>query len=106
MVLDSVITESFSKSKDKVAFDFDYVWEVYKPEALRRWGWYVCPLLQGDALVGRIEAAVEGAALRVRRVWRERGKPIDERALVDALERHAVACGASRVVLRSRRRAN
>ncbi|MEA2489049.1 MAG: uncharacterized protein QOH21_841, partial [Acidobacteriota bacterium] len=24
-------------------FDFDYVWEVYKPAAQRKWGWYVCP---------------------------------------------------------------
>jgi hypothetical protein len=26
-------------------FDFEYVWEVYKPAHQRRWGWYVCPLL-------------------------------------------------------------
>jgi uncharacterized protein YcaQ len=38
------------------AFDFDYVWEVYKPAAQRKWGWYVCPLLHRDRLIGRIDA--------------------------------------------------
>jgi len=37
-------------------FDFDYVWEVYKPKHLRKWGWYVCPLLYRDRLVGRVDA--------------------------------------------------
>ena len=37
-------------------FDFDYVWEVYKPAHLRKWGWYVCPLLHRDRLIGRLDA--------------------------------------------------
>jgi uncharacterized protein YcaQ len=82
----------------RAAFDFDYVWEVYKPAATRRWGYYVCPLLQGDALVGRLEGALEGDVLRVRNVWREAGAPLDEEALARALARHARACRASRVV--------
>jgi uncharacterized protein YcaQ len=38
-------------------FDFDYVWEVYKPKSQRRWGWYVCPLLYRGWLVGRIDVS-------------------------------------------------
>lgn len=79
------------------AFGFEYVWEVYKPADQRRWGWYVCPLLQGDRLIGRIEAVVEGTTLRVRTVWREPGATIDSDAFVAALRRHATACGANRV---------
>ncbi|HEY7941638.1 MAG TPA: crosslink repair DNA glycosylase YcaQ family protein, partial [Candidatus Limnocylindrales bacterium] len=39
-------------------YGFDYVWEVYVPEARRRWGYYVLPLLFGDQLVGRIEPRI------------------------------------------------
>lgn len=36
-------------------FDFEYVWEIYKPEGERRWGYYVVPLLHRGRLVGRFE---------------------------------------------------
>jgi uncharacterized protein YcaQ len=78
------------------AFDFDYVWEVYKPAAQRRWGWYVCPLLFRDQLIGRIEAQVEGTTLVIRKLWLEPGFAIDE-PMREAFERHAHACGATKV---------
>jgi len=40
-------------------YGFDYIWEVYVPEAKRRWGYYVLPILFGDRLVGRIEPRIE-----------------------------------------------
>jgi uncharacterized protein YcaQ len=92
------------------AFGFEYLWEVYKPAHLRRWGWYVCPLLHRGELVGRIEARIEAATLIVDRIWREENLTLDEDALDACLERHAAACGADRVkrprkTLRSRARA-
>jgi uncharacterized protein YcaQ len=90
----------------RAAFGFDYSWEVYRPAHLRRFGWYVCPLLRGDALVGRLDGAVGKGALRVRAVWAEAGGDLDRPALLACLERHAAACGVERVVLPRRIRVN
>ena len=87
----------------KEAFGFDYTWEVYKPARLRDYGWYVVPLLQGDRLVGRLEGEVKGWSLRVKKLWTEPGAAFDHAALGECLERHARACGATRVVLPRRR---
>ena len=88
----------------QVAFGFEYLWEVYKPVAKRRWGWYVCPLLRSGELVGRLDAKVVRdpkagtAELVVRRIWWEDDATKDAPGLLAVLERHAAACGAGRVV--------
>lgn len=81
----------------KQAFGFDYVWEVYKPAPLRRWGWYVVPLLQGDGFIGRMEAVVEGPVLKVKKLWAEPDAVWDNDAVDEALARHARNCGAEKV---------
>jgi uncharacterized protein len=56
-------------------FDFDYVWELFFPEAKRRWGWYVLPIVFRDGFVGRIEPRIDRATRRVQVVglWWEHG---------------------------------
>ncbi len=83
----------------RTAFGFDYTWEVYRPLHLRRFAWYVCPLLRGGALVGRLDGAVRDGALRIAAVWAEPGGALDRASLLACLERHAEACGVRRVVL-------
>lgn len=39
----------------KKIFQFDYIWEVYKPVSQRRYGYYVLPVLYGDRFVARFE---------------------------------------------------
>ena len=87
-------------------FDFDYLWEVYVPEAKRRWGYYVLPILYGDRLVGRIEPRIERKAdtLRVVGLWWEAGfDPLTEggfaSAFAAALAAHRDFGGVRRISL-------
>ncbi len=69
-------------------FDFDYIWEVYVPEAKRRWGYYVLPLLFADRFVGRIEPRIDRATATVRilGVWWQPGfDPRRADGFVDAM---------------------
>ena len=69
-------------------FRFDYIWEVYVPEAKRRWGYYVLPILYGDRLVGRIEPRFERKANALRIVgllWEEGFRPRQTDGFVDAM---------------------
>jgi uncharacterized protein len=40
-------------------FGFDYQLEMYKPVAKRRWGYFALPILYGDRLVGKLDAAAD-----------------------------------------------
>lgn len=80
----------------RTAFGFDYVWEVYKPAHLRKWGWYVCPLLHRDRLIGRIDARIVKNVLIVRKLWLE-SDVVAEHEIRDALNRHADSSGCRTV---------
>ena len=38
-------------------FDFDYIWEVYKPVKQRRFGYYVLPVILGDRFIARFDSS-------------------------------------------------
>ena len=70
------------------ATGFEYLWEVYKPAAQRRWGYYVCPLLYRGRLAGRVEARRRDGDVVVEQVWREAGwNRTTTSALDDAISR-------------------
>ena len=48
-----------ARGRAKVLFGFDYVWEVYKPEHLRTFGYYTLPVLWGDRLVARFDSKLD-----------------------------------------------
>lgn len=55
----SPLDQVSARGRAKGLFDFDYVWEVYKPVHLRKYGYYVMPILWGDQLVGRFDSKLD-----------------------------------------------
>ena len=81
-------------------FGFEYRIEVFVPEAKRRYGYYVFPLLEGDRFVGRIDMKHERArdCLHVKALWPEPGLRWTkgrQRALESELERQRRFTGAA-----------
>jgi uncharacterized protein YcaQ len=64
-------------------FGFNYRIEVFVPEAKRTYGYYVFPVMEGDKMIGRVDAKCDRKAgvLNVRAFWPE----------------HSVKMGAGRV---------
>ena len=67
-------------------FEFDYILEMFKPVASRRWGYYALPVLVGDRLVGKVDATADlkAGVLRVNAVHEDEPWTADARAAVDA----------------------
>lgn len=83
-------------------FDFDYRIEIYVPEAQRRYGYYVFPVLEGERMVGRIDmkAHRDADSLRVTAFWPEPGLRMGAgrlRALEADLSRMARFCGVTQI---------
>jgi len=49
----------YDRVRAQELFDFEYVLEMYKPAAKRRWGYFALPVLHGDRLVGKVDAAAD-----------------------------------------------
>lgn len=78
-------------------YGFDYAWEIYTPESKRRWGYYVLPVMHGDAFVARIEFWCRNGVLEMKRWIPEQtapGKGFDEE-LELALSRFMTYCRAT-----------
>ena len=66
-------------------FDFDYIWEVYKPADKRRHGYYVLPVLYGERFVARFDPTFDKKTRQLNIVnwWWEAEVRRDERMEVE-----------------------
>lgn len=92
-----------ARGRSLEVFDFEHLFEAYKPAPKRRWGAYTMPVLWGDAMVARLDlrAHRDERALVVADVWLERPElERDEEfavALSRALARMSRLCGLDRL---------
>ena len=54
------------RARAQELFDFEYVLEMYKPAAKRRFGYFALPILHQDRLVGKVDAAADRKASLLR----------------------------------------
>ena len=85
-------------------FDFEYIWEVYKPVRERKYGYYVLPVLYGDRFVARVEPVFDRKEheLTLKNWWWENGVQPDDRmkvALTTCMEEFLRYLGASHIRL-------
>lgn len=59
-------------------FNFDYMWEVYKPTAQRRWGYYVLPVFYKNRFVARLDSRLEKGTWNILNWWWEPDVVVDD----------------------------
>jgi uncharacterized protein YcaQ len=93
-----------ARGRSKEVFDFEYIWEVYKPLELRRWGYYTLPILYGDDLVARLDPKLDRTTgtLHILGFWLEddmKVNPAFSDALAKGLTRFAKMIDAKKINL-------
>ena len=91
-----------ARGRAKKIFGFDYIWEVYKPEHARKWGYYTLPILYGDRLVARLDPKLDRTTgtLSIQGYWAEADFEANAdylAALREGTQRLARLAGAERV---------
>lgn len=76
----------FDRTRARELFGFEYILEMYKPAAKRRWGYFALPILVGDELIGKLDAKADRAAgvLRVHAVHEDVDWSPEQRDAVQA----------------------
>ena len=78
-----------ARGRARLLFDFDYVWEVYKPAHQRQYGYYTLPVLWGDRLVARFDSLFDrpSKSFLILGLWLEATTLGTDEPFADALAR-------------------
>jgi uncharacterized protein YcaQ len=81
-----------ARGRAKEVFGCEYVWEVYKPEHLRSFGYYTLPVVWGDEFVARVDPKFDRASgtLVFLGVWLEAAALAKDAAFLEAFRRGAL----------------
>lgn len=85
----------------KQLWDFEYIWEVYKPPSQRRWGYYVLPVLYKDKFVARFDGKYDRqtGTLYVLSYHKEKGGlPKTHQAIESAFSRFLKYLGGEKII--------
>jgi uncharacterized protein YcaQ len=76
----------FDRDRLRDLFGFEYILEMYKPAAKRRWGYFALPILHGDRFVGKLDAKADRKAgvLRVHAIHQDEPFTGEVETAVDA----------------------
>ena len=88
----------------EAVWDYRYSWEIYTPAQKRKFGYYVLPMVYGEKMAGRIEAAADRKAetLVIKNLWYEPGIRQTKKlnAAVDAAIRRLAKFNDCRLITR------
>lgn len=92
----------WDRARTRLLFGFDYSIEIYVPEAKRKYGYYVLPILHGDRLIGRLDLKMDRQRnnLQINAAFAERNAPKSRqaaRAIAEAIEGLGTFLGASEI---------
>ncbi|TDN92402.1 crosslink repair DNA glycosylase YcaQ family protein [Microbacterium sp. BK668] len=76
----------FDRDRLRDLFGYEYLLEMYKPAAKRRWGYFALPILHGDRFVGKLDAKADRKAgvLRVHAIHEDEPFSAELAQAVDA----------------------
>jgi uncharacterized protein YcaQ len=80
-ILSPFDSQVIRRERMRELFEFDYTIECYVPEAKRKFGYFVLPVIENGSFVGRIDAKADRAerVLQVKKVFTE--APVNKREL-------------------------
>jgi len=93
VILLSPLDNLLGRKRIEKLFAFEYIWEIYKPAARRRWGAYTMPIIYDDRLAARIDVKLDRPT---NTLWINGFWPEDERLTGEDRFVQALVAGLSR----------